>query len=172
MEAIPLHEPLTQGALLVLVENLVHQGILTPGEKEVLDLESIYAFWRSELGTAIHQNHTSAHRELPFTTRFNPNELTQLGIPTTPDLDPNEFIVVQGVVDLAIILPDTIWIVDFKTDHVDADAAEDRARDYRPQLQLYASALSRIYQRPVSRLWLHFLYPRLTLPIESPVPGP
>lgn len=167
MEAIPLHEPLTQGALLVLVESLVEQGILSPMEKEVLDLESIYAFWHSELGTAIQQNHTSVHRELPFTSRFNPNELAQLGIPTTPDLAPNEFIVVQGVVDLAIILPETIWIVDFKTDHVDSDAASERAREYHPQLQLYSVALRRIYHRPVSQLWLHFLYPRLTLPVPQ-----
>ncbi len=171
MEAIPLNEPLTQGALLLLVENLVEQGTFTPREKAVLDLESIYSFWRSELGTAIQQNHAYAHRELPFTSRFTPNELAQLGIPTTPNLAPDEFIVVQGVVDLAIILPDTIWIIDFKTDHVDADAAAERAREYTPQLQLYASALSRIYRRPVSQLWLHFLYPRLTLPVPLETPS-
>jgi ATP-dependent exoDNAse (exonuclease V) beta subunit len=38
-----------------------------------------------------------------------------------------------------------------------------RRRLYEPQLKLYAKALSRIYSRPVTNCWLHFLTARKTI---------
>ena len=48
-------------------------------------------------------------------------------------------------------------LVDFKTDHLTLDDLEERVAHYRPQLALYAMALSRINARPVSEAWVHFL---------------
>ena len=67
----------------------------------------------------------------------------------------DDFVVVQGVVDLAVILEEEIWVVDFKSDHTPNVAG--KAREYEPQLRLYALALERIYGRPVREGWLYFL---------------
>jgi hypothetical protein len=62
---------------------------------------------------------------------------------------------VQGVVDLAVIRDDEIWVLDFKTDRV-LDVSG-KIEGYTPQLRLYALALERIYGRPVTQVWLTFL---------------
>jgi ATP-dependent helicase/nuclease subunit A len=65
--------------------------------------------------------------------------------------------VVQGAADLAVILPEEIWLVDFKTDRMSAADVATKVKLYEPQLRIYAMALSRIYRRPVTRAHLHFL---------------
>jgi ATP-dependent helicase/nuclease subunit A len=67
-----------------------------------------------------------------------------------------EFVIVQGVMDLAVVTPEEIWVLDFKTDHFAEQELEVKVRLYRPQLTLYARAIARIYGRPVTRRWLHF----------------
>jgi ATP-dependent helicase/nuclease subunit A len=95
------------------------------------------------------------HRELPFTARFSLRELHALGL--VEFCEGEDFVVVQGTADLAVLLPGEIWILDFKTDAVRGSAVRERAERYRPQLALYERSLSRIYQRPVTRCLLHFL---------------
>ena len=63
----------------------------------------------------------------------------------------------QGVADLVVLLPEEIWLVDFKTDEIRKDELPDRIKTYTPQLKLYAQALGKIYSRPVTNCWLHFL---------------
>ena len=50
----------------------------------------------------------------------------------------DEFVVVQGVADLVVLLPEEIWLVDFKTDEIAADELPEKKRLYEPQLKLYA----------------------------------
>ena len=69
----------------------------------------------------------------------------------------DEYVVVQGVADLVVVQPQEIWLVDFKTDRLTATELPDKVRQYEPQLRLYALALGRIYQRPVTERWLYFL---------------
>jgi ATP-dependent helicase/nuclease subunit A len=82
-----------------------------------------------------------------------------------------ECVVVQGVADLAVLRPEGIWLVDFKTDRIEEDQLAERVREYTPQLGLYALALERIYQRPVEERWLHFLHLRRTV-TPPPLPAP
>ena len=79
----------------------------------------------------------------------------------------NEFVIVQGVADVAVILPKEIWLLDFKTDRVAANGLDDKVEIYRPQLNLYARALERIYGRPVTERWLHFLSCGKTVPLPG-----
>ncbi|MBX3745644.1 MAG: UvrD-helicase domain-containing protein [Verrucomicrobiae bacterium] len=139
---------------------LVTRGILRDSDLPHLDLAAIAHFWRSPLGAEIRTHALRVRRELPFTAAFHPSELPAFA--TTPPPDPDEFIVVQGAVDLAVLLPTETWLVDFKTDHITLEEIESRAADHRHQLQLYATALERIHRRPVTRSVLHFLHPRHT----------
>ena len=56
-----------------------------------------------------------------------------------------------------MILPDKIWLVDFKTDRFKPEQLPGKLEYYEPQLFLYAIALERIYNKPVKEIWLHFL---------------
>ena len=69
-----------------------------------------------------------------------------------------EQILLQGVVDCALVEPDGITVVDFKTDYVtDATLNEVLAR-YRPQVETYSRALERIYETKVKGTYLYFFH--------------
>ncbi len=138
-------------------------GILSATEMELLDFDSLLKFWRSDFGNKVLANERHVRRELAFTARFSPAELEEIS-PRSQDNVPwgvtemdGEFVIVQGVADLAVILPKEIWLLDFKTDKVFAKDLAGKAELYRPQLLLYARALERIYDRPVTDCRLHFL---------------
>jgi ATP-dependent exoDNAse (exonuclease V) beta subunit len=78
------------------------------------------------------------------------------GAPGRPGLE-EEFVLVQGVADLVVLLPQETWLVDFKTDMMEPGQLAEKLKLYAPQLRIYAAALSRIYRHPVTESWLHFL---------------
>jgi ATP-dependent helicase/nuclease subunit A len=142
-------------------ERLIGAEVLSAEEGRALDLAAIAAFWNSPAGRDIRRETASTHRELPFTARFSPAELAAvMGIPLEPAASrelAGEFVVVQGVADLVVRLEKEIWLVDFKTDRLAAGELRTKTEHYQPQLKLYAGALEKIYGRPVTRRWLHFL---------------
>jgi len=147
-------------------ERLARENYLSAEERAVLDLDALAAFWNSELGQKIRANTESVRRELPFTARFSPAEIDQIkGEKPEAGLE-NEFVVVQGVADLVVLLPQEIWLLDFKTDEVGAGGLPAKIKTYTPQLQLYAGALAKIFARPVTSCWLHFLSAHRTEKID------
>ena len=146
---------------------LQQAGALTAAQAAALDFAALTGFWQSDLGRRLRaQPQEMIHREMPFTARMNASDLRTLNLPTANhDLANDEFVVVQGVADLVLLLPHEIWLVDFKTDDVSADNLAAKVRLYEPQLKLYALALSRIYKRPVTNCWLHFLARRHSEPV-------
>jgi ATP-dependent helicase/nuclease subunit A len=144
---------------------LEKENYLSADERAALNLENVAAFWNSGFGKKIRAQSNFVRRELPFTAKFPPRELDEiLGEVPEANLE-NEFIVVQGRLDLAVLLPKEIWLVDFKTDEVRADELAGKTKLYAPQLKLYARALSKIYSRPVTNCRLHFLSARKTAEI-------
>jgi ATP-dependent helicase/nuclease subunit A len=146
-------------------ERLERDGILTAEEVAALDFGALAAFWGSEFGRNVVAQAAEVHRELAFTAGFSARELAELTGPEPgPGLE-DELVVVQGVVDLAVILPGEIWLVDFKTDAVREGELARKVKVYEPQLRLYARALERIHRRPVRQCCLHFLSLRTTVPV-------
>ena len=157
-----------RAALEAEARRLEREAILSADERAVLDLDALADFWDSPPGRKIRaQPPDCVKRELPFTAKFSPAELSEItGGKAEAGLE-NEFVVVQGVADLAVLLPEEIWLLDFKTDRIRADELAEKAKIYEPQLKLYASALAKIYSRPVARGWLHFLSARRTVEIPQ-----
>jgi ATP-dependent helicase/nuclease subunit A len=153
-------------ALEAEASRLAQEKILSAAERAVLDLPAVAAFWDSAAGQKICSQSANVKRELAFTAKFSPAELSEIiRAKSSPDLE-HEFIVVQGVADLVVLLPKEIWLVDFKTDEVRADELAGKIKIYSPQLKLYACALAKIYSSPVTNCWLHFLSTRKTVPVE------
>ena len=67
-----------------------------------------------------------------------------------------EELLLQGVADCVFEENGALTVVDFKTDRVTAEETLQRAELYRPQLQAYSDALSRIMEKPVARRVLYF----------------
>jgi ATP-dependent helicase/nuclease subunit A len=152
------------------VARLVKGRILTSGAAGLIDVESIGRFWQSPLGTSIRSQAKHVQRELAFTARISLGEIASILHPgeashgaagptnaSRSESVEEEFVIIQGIADVVLLLPETIQIIDFKTDKVSGKALTERAKQYEPQLKLYSLALSRIYKRPVSSAWLYFL---------------
>jgi ATP-dependent helicase/nuclease subunit A len=154
-------------ALETEARRLEREKILSADERAVLDLDALADFWNSPAGGKIRaQPPDLVKRELPFTARFSPAELAEItGAKKETGLE-NEFVAVQGVADLVVLLPKEIWLVDFKTDQVRADELAEKGKTYKPQLKLYARALGKIYSKPVTHAWLHFLAVRKTVDVK------
>ncbi|HEY3760843.1 MAG TPA: UvrD-helicase domain-containing protein [Verrucomicrobiae bacterium] len=137
-------------------QRLEKEKYLTSDERAALKLKNIATFWSSDIGKKIREQAALVRRELPFTARFTPSELDKILGTKSGDME-DEFVVVQGIADLVVLLPKEIWVVDFKTDEVRTADLPEKKKFYAPQLKLYAQALKKIYSRPVTKCWLHFL---------------
>ena len=147
-------------------DRLVREGRLGTREASLVDLEAIARFWGSDLGREVRRRRAGMLREETFTVRMSAADLRGLGFGVDPGLADDEFVVGQGVVDLAVVDDEGIMIVDFKTDRVDRGSlTRAKAESYRPQLSVYALALSRIHGRPVTARWLHFLATGENVPV-------
>ncbi len=138
-------------------ESMRATGVLSIEQVAALDFEALSQFWQSEVGQQIVTAAAHVRREIPFTARMTAADLATAGVRLAAELPPDDFVVVQGVADLVVFQPEELWLLDFKTDTLAAERLADKVRFYSPQLRLYALALARIYHRPVTRRWLHFL---------------
>jgi ATP-dependent helicase/nuclease subunit A len=168
LELFSLQSDFSERGLRKEAMRMAAGGFISNDEVALLDFKSLSSFWTSELGKAIAARPELARRELPFTARFSPRELADLQVgPSDPTLS-GEFVIVQGVADLVVVEATQIWLVDFKTDAAAAEEVEEKAATYRPQLLLYARALTKIYRRPVTRCALYFLAATCAVEIEIP----
>lgn len=111
-------------------------------------MHEIAQFLRSPLAQRIRQAET-LYREYRFA----------LLVPATlydPKVDEREQMMLQGVVDCCFDTPEGLVIVDFKTDRVRLGQEPERAEVYRPQLEAYSRALSRVLERNISERILYF----------------
>ncbi len=153
-------------ALRAEAGRLRREGTLTDAETAALDFDALAKFWRSEVGQKILAHRACVRRELPFTARFNATDLKQFPtLALNSDLPEDEFVVVQGKVDLAVLLEREVWLLDFKTDHFAPAELAAKVAEHSHQLGLYALALERIYARTVTAKWLHFFAVGKTEPL-------
>jgi ATP-dependent helicase/nuclease subunit A len=173
------HHKFLQHVALALADNaeslraeagrLQRENMLTADETAALDFTALAGFWRSTIGEKIRAQAANVKRELAFTARFAPDELDEIIGRPPPRKPVDEYVIVQGVADLVVLLPEEIWLLDFKTDDVTKSGVKAKHIHYAPQLRLYALALERIYNRRVAERWLHFLACGETISV-NPVP--
>jgi ATP-dependent helicase/nuclease subunit A len=157
LEHAELSELATEPGIEAERDRLLAAKILSQAQAAAIDLAAVASFWTSEFGRELLAQKKFLHREHAFTAKFTAADLARAGIELKSALAAEEFIVVQGAADLVALLEKEIWLVDFKTDHLHASQVAARAAEYAPQLMIYATALARIYKRPVTRACLHFL---------------
>ncbi len=133
------------------VSAMAERGLLTPAQAEAVDAAALERFLVSPLAEEIRQ---AQHvlREYRFTL------LVDAGICDAAAAGTDQ-VLLQGVVDCCFETPEGLAVVDFKTDRVRTEAeARERAEHYRPQLEAYSLALSRVLEQPVARRVLFFLH--------------
>ena len=147
MQYLPLDTEPTEEAVRSQVRMLEQRRLLTPEQAEAVDAKSIAAFLRSPLAARI-RSAEKVWREYRFALLM-PAERYAKGAE-------GEELLLQGVADCVFEEKGALTVVDFKTDRVTAEETLQRAELYRPQLQAYSDALSRIMEKPVSQRILYF----------------
>ena len=129
------------------IARLVAERFITPEQGELADARRIAKFFESDLGRKL-QTGNCVLREFKFSI-LDDAEKYGKGLA-------GEEVLLQGVVDCALIEDDGITIVDFKTDRVTEETVSSAAMGYADQVNTYAEALSRIYRLPIKAKLLYF----------------
>ena len=109
--------------------------------------KKIAEFFASDMGRKICGSN-NVLREFKFSVL---TDSAQLGL----DLQ-DEKILLQGVVDFALLEADGITILDYKTDSLHGTDVSTVIGKYKSQLNAYADALSRIFKMPIKSKQIYF----------------
>ena len=120
---------------------------MTREQADMVNCREIANFFQTELGCKL-QKGGQILREFKFSVLDD-------GSHYAPELA-EEKILLQGVVDCALIEPDGITVLDFKTDSVTEETLAAAVARYRDQVQAYADAMERIFQKKVKQALLYF----------------
>ncbi len=165
LEFVSLEKVRSETDLKSEAERMAQRGILSAPEIAEMDFAALASFWNSEIGAKILEKSNELRREHPFTSRLNADDFEKLNFVKLASISAGEFVVLQGVIDLAVILPEEIWLLDFKTDQIKEAKVDERVGHYLPQVALYSDAMGKIYNRPVTQRWLHFLALKKTVTV-------
>ncbi len=128
------------------LRRMVEQRHLTQEQAELVNCGKIVTFFETPLGEKLRSG--CVEREFKFS-------VLEDGEAYDPALQ-GEQVLLQGVVDCALLEDDGITIVDFKTDYVTEETVQALAQHYTPQVQAYADAMERIFCKPVKKALLYF----------------
>ena len=131
------------------IDRLVSERFITGEQGKLADPGKIAAFFASQIGQKLRSG-TEYLREFKFS-------ILDDGTAYGEGLEGEE-VLLQGVVDCALLEADGITVVDFKTDYVTEETLEQLAERYRPQVETYAHALSRIYGMPIKASYLYVFH--------------
>ena len=129
------------------VSRLEQEKRISSEQAVMVDAEKLFRFFDSPLGRKI-RNCNNVLREFKFSILDDASKYY-------PDAS-NEKILLQGVVDCALIEDDGITVLDFKTDRITGDTLDATVQKYKSQVCAYANALTRIYKKPIQSALLYF----------------
>ena len=131
------------------IDRLLQRGFISNEQAQAVSAEAIFKFFDSELGRKLRSG-SNVLREFKFSIL---DDAGRYG-----DGLAEEKVLLQGVVDCALIEDDGITVVDFKTDYVTEQMLDAVLCRYKSQIDAYALALSRIYQLPVKEKYLYLFH--------------
>lgn len=143
------------------MEKMIAAGALSAEEAELAGKEmlpQVEQFWQSDIARAFLERWDRVEREVSFSILLKDEDLARVGFDSILT-GTDESIVVQGVIDLLMLGEDEIWVLDYKTDQVDAKDCPEKALSHAPQINLYAFAMQAIYHLPVRRKYVAFVKP-------------
>ena len=129
------------------IEKLRAQRKLTDEQAKAADVHAVVRFLRSDLAARIRKS-KQVEREYRFSLLRPVRDFSSL--------DADDSVLLQGVVDCFFEEDGELVVVDFKTDHVSHAQFDERAEHYRPQLEAYSMALTRVMGKKVKEKVLYF----------------
>ena len=129
------------------IQRLVRDRFITAEQGKLADSRRIASFFATPMGRKLRGG-------VPFVREFKFSILDD-GSHYGEGLA-GEQVLLQGVVDCAMIEEDGITVIDFKTDYVTDETLSSLVDHYSIQVRTYADALHRIYRKPIKASYLYF----------------
>lgn len=129
------------------LRRLEEEGFLTGEQAAMVNAEHIARFFGTPLGQKL-QSGAQSLREFKFSILDDGGRYG--------DGLEGEQVLLQGVVDCALLEEDGITVVDFKTDNVTEASLPQVVERYRLQVETYGAVLQRIYEKPMKARYLYF----------------
>lgn len=144
-----------------LIQNLIKQKILSKRVAKLIDISSIMGFYQSKLGKKVLANPKQTYREVPFSLLMSAKDVFE-GFEND-----NQKILIHGIIDGYVKTNGGIYLFDYKTDHLTFNTSiKDILKRYSGQLNLYALALSKIWNRSVDNKYLYLLSENQTIKVN------
>ena len=146
------------------VARLTEAGLTSTLEQSTIKSAEVDAFWASSVGERFVKafDQGRGFRERQFILALPVREIPEL-YANDPHVDPEETVMVQGVIDLYFEEEDGLVLVDYKTDAVN-DPAE-LVRRYAAQIRYYKKALTALTGKPVKESYLWSFRMRKAIPV-------
>ena len=147
MQYADLSQCQTSAGLSSEMDRLVQERFLSSEERTLIDPSLVVNFLQTWWGRKLIAA-SNVLREFKFSIL---DDALEYGC----DI-PSERILLQGVVDCAIVEEEGIYILDFKTDRIHDSNRDELIRVYSSQVRLYSRAMERIFERKVLQASLYF----------------
>ena len=133
-----------------LLDELEMKKIITPKEKEAINVNKILEFTKSKIWEEL-KTAKKIEKEKPFYINIKAKDIY--------NKETDENILVQGIIDLYYIDKDNnINLVDYKTDYIENGNEIELINKYKEQLYLYKKALEQIYKKEVKNTYIYSVY--------------
>jgi ATP-dependent helicase/nuclease subunit A len=154
MQHVDLNGPCDLHGMVQQVDGMVARGLLSQEERRSIAFEPLVWFFTTELGRRLLAAPRRVHREVPFVLGVPPGRVA-------PGIDhkqaEQDVVLLRGTIDCLLTDNKDAEIIDFKTDAITREDLGDRVNIYRPQIDIYAEAVRRIWGCSSTRRWLVFL---------------
>ena len=131
------------------LERLTEKGFLPAEQMAVVNTEKLQRFFSSEIGAKLRSG-------MPYLREFKFSILDSADRYDSSLI--GEEVLLQGVVDCALLEEDGITVIDFKTDYVTEATLPQVISRYQGQVETYAEALHRIYEQPIKARYLYLFH--------------
>jgi len=156
MQHLPFEKEMTKESIEELLSQLVQKEILTEIQAQSIQKEQILQFLNSDLGKRLKKAQW-IKREIPFSYGLKADELYE----SIQDLT-EEVVLVQGVIDCLFEDEQGFVLLDYKTDSISGrfksveEAIPTLEKRYRVQIELYAQAIEKIFNKKLTEKYLYF----------------
>ncbi|MBQ0836639.1 helicase-exonuclease AddAB subunit AddA [Lactiplantibacillus pentosus] len=159
MEQLDVTKPVDEAAVQATIDDLVAKRVLTTSVAERIAVETVVAFYQSDLGEQILAHPDKVHREVPFSLLIPARQIFDV------DDQEDSKILIHGIIDGYLETDDGLILFDYKTDHVKQPA--DLKQRYAGQVKLYAEALNSMYHdTKVIQRYLYSLPQHVFVPVD------
>ena len=158
--SLPKEEAELSETLARILEELIKTEVFSKEEAEAVNLKKIGRFLCSPLGKRMQ---TAAEKDVLFKERqfsagFSASEICG----GSEGVSPEDIVVVQGIIDAYFLEGDDIVLMDYKTDHADAESLINR---YHGQLDYYAKTLERLTGKTVKEKLIYSFHLNTEIPL-------